>query len=189
MVQCQRRSLFDTFLEALLYNSSPIIRNFHLNFKIIPAGSAYRAGKTAKKSSTYVKNPLFPTVLAHRHRCPAFQNPVFSRLHYSPHFSNRPANVNSEARPQFFRLTPAKAQGTALVSCLWLGLCYNEYPVGCEHFPPLRTNLFAAHLCFFRPKPSICLQKQVETKGFWTNWHFSLDLPVCKLYIDIGFWS
>jgi len=41
---------------------------------------------------------------------------------------------------------------------------------------------------FFRAKPSIRLQKQVETKGFWANWHLFPGLPVCKLYIDIGFW-
>jgi len=27
---------FDTFFEALMYNSNPRIQNFHLNFKIIP---------------------------------------------------------------------------------------------------------------------------------------------------------
>ena len=43
-----------------------------------PAGSAYRAGRAAKKWSTFVKNPFFPTVLAYRGPCPPFQNPVFS---------------------------------------------------------------------------------------------------------------
>jgi len=34
--------------------------------------------KTPKKSSTYVKNRPFPTILAHRDRCPSFRNLVFS---------------------------------------------------------------------------------------------------------------
>ena len=75
---------FHTFSATLLCNSSPIIQNFHLNFKIIPAGSAYRAGKTAQKSSMCVKNPLFPTLLADRRRCPPFQNTVFSSFTHHP---------------------------------------------------------------------------------------------------------
>ena len=43
-------------------------------------------------------------------------------------------------RPQFSRLATAQAQGVALASCLWLALCYNEYPAGCEHIPPLSAR-------------------------------------------------
>jgi len=75
---------FDIAFETLLYNSNRIIRNFHRNFKIIPAGSAYRAGTTAKKSNTYVQNRLFPTILADRRRCPAFGNPIFRSFTYHP---------------------------------------------------------------------------------------------------------
>ena len=34
--------------------------------------------KTQKEQHIYVKNPLFLTVLAYLHCCPAFQNPIFS---------------------------------------------------------------------------------------------------------------
>jgi len=34
--------------------------------------------------SKYIEKPLFPSILAHRQRCPMFQNPVFSSsLHHS----------------------------------------------------------------------------------------------------------
>jgi hypothetical protein len=46
-------------IEALLYNPGPIIQNFHLNFKIIPAGSAYRAEKAAS-SHRFAKPLPFP---------------------------------------------------------------------------------------------------------------------------------
>jgi len=62
-----------------------MIQDFHLNFfKIIPAGSACRAEKTAKKSSMYVKNPLFPIILADCRRCPLFQKPIFSSSTHHP---------------------------------------------------------------------------------------------------------
>jgi len=54
----------------------------------------------------------------------------------------RAKSTSSASSAKFSRLAPAKAQGVALASCLWLALCYNEYPVGCEHFPPLSVSLF-----------------------------------------------
>ena len=56
--------------------------------------------------------------------------------------SPRPWRCSSrQHRSYFSRLAPAKAKGVALASCLWLALWYNEYPVGCEHFPPLSAKL------------------------------------------------
>ena len=40
--------------KALLYNSNPIIRNFYLNFKIIPAGSAIAPGSWAESVFLFV---------------------------------------------------------------------------------------------------------------------------------------
>ena len=94
---------FDILLEAFLYNSSPIIQNFHLNFKIIPAGSAYRVGKTAKKSSTYVKNPPFPTILADCRRCPPFQNPILRSCAHHPGLAGIGKNRNCRMRSRISR--------------------------------------------------------------------------------------
>jgi hypothetical protein len=38
------------------------------------------------------------------------------------------------------------------VSCLWLAFCYNEYPVGCEHFPPLSAKPVRSPPLFFPRK-------------------------------------
>jgi hypothetical protein len=40
--------------------------------------------KTPKKPSICVKDPFIPTILAHRDRCPPFQNPVFSSSTHHP---------------------------------------------------------------------------------------------------------
>ena len=39
--------------------------------------------ETAKKSSTHVQNPLFPTILADRRRCPPFLHRDFQQFHTS----------------------------------------------------------------------------------------------------------
>jgi len=39
--------------------------------------------ETAKKSSTHVQNPLFPTILAGRRRCPPFLQSVLQQFHTS----------------------------------------------------------------------------------------------------------
>ena len=50
---------FDTFPETLLYNSNPIIQDFHLNFKIIPAGSARRVAKNTRKAGYLREEPTY----------------------------------------------------------------------------------------------------------------------------------
>ena len=39
--------------------------------------------ETAPKPCTYVQNPLFPTILADRHRCPPFLQSVLQQFHTS----------------------------------------------------------------------------------------------------------
>ena len=57
--------------------------------------------KTAKKSSTYVQNPLFPTILADRRRCPPFQSPIFNSSTHHPGLSPAIA-VSSRRIPMYF---------------------------------------------------------------------------------------
>ncbi len=114
---------FGSFPETLLHNSGSIIQNIHLNFKMIPAGSAYRAGRTAKKSIRYVENALFATSLAYRRRWPPFLQPDFQQL-----------KAVGSAHPTGGR--PRQGSGLFLVRCLSVVLRWLRLRLRFPYLPP-----------------------------------------------------
>ena len=66
--------------------------------------------KTPKKLYTCVKEPPFPTILTHRHRCPPFRNLVFSNATYHPGLAGIVRNCNRRIRS---RISRKSVRGTA----------------------------------------------------------------------------